>query len=132
MDEGEKLAAAKAEVRADIDDWHDLLQRGANSLLVAHGGAMLACLYQVKDYGTNTQLKHIGLVIAAFAVGFIVAVIGYIDISNGHVKLRLAVLQNNISGFDMKPLQRGIGLLYLSVGILLLAVLAIAWRFFWL
>jgi hypothetical protein len=132
MDEGEKLAAAKAEVRADIDDWHDLLQRGANSLLVAHGGAMLACLYQLKDYGTNTQLKHIGLVIAAFAAGFIIAVIGYIDISNGHVKLRLAVLQNNISGFDMKPLQRGIGLLYLSVGILLLAVLAIAWRFFWL
>ena len=133
MDEGEKLAAAKAEVRADIDDWHDLLlQRGANSLLVAHGGAMLACLYQLKDYGTNTQLKHIGLVIAAFAAGFIIAVIGYIDISNGHVKLRLAVLQNNISGFDMKPLQLGIGLLYLSVGILLLAVLAIAWRFFWL
>jgi hypothetical protein len=132
MDEGGKLVAAKAEVRADIDDWHDLLQRGANSLLVAHGGAMLACLYQLKDYGTNTQLKHIGLVIAAFAAGFIIAAIGYIDISNGHVKLRLAVLQNNISGFDMKPLQRGIGLLYLSVGILLLAVLAIAWRFFWL
>jgi hypothetical protein len=132
MDKEEKLAAAKAEVRADIDDWRDLLQRGANSLLVAHGGAMLACLYQLRDYGTNTQLKHIGLVIAAFAAGFIIATIGYIDISNGHVKLRLAVLQNNISGFDMKPLQRGIGLLYLSVGILLLAVLAIAWRFFWL
>ncbi|SHJ97147.1 hypothetical protein SAMN05444159_2050 [Bradyrhizobium lablabi] len=132
MDEGEKLAAAKAEVRADIDDWHDLLQGGANSLLVAHSGAKLACLYQLEDYGTNTQLKHIGLVIAAFAAGFIIAVIGYIDISNGHVKLRLAVLQNNISGFDMKPLQRGIGLLYLSVGILLLAVLAIALRFFWL
>ncbi len=41
MDEQERIAAAKAEVRADIDDWHDLLQRGANSLLVAHGGAML-------------------------------------------------------------------------------------------
>jgi hypothetical protein len=51
---------------------------------------------------------------------------------DGHVKLRLAVLQNNIAGFDMKPLQRGIGLLYSSVGILLLSVLAVAWRFFWL
>jgi hypothetical protein len=44
-------------------------------MLVAHGGAMLACLYQLKDYGTNTQLKHIGLVIAAFAAGFIIAAI---------------------------------------------------------
>jgi hypothetical protein len=132
MDEQERLAAAKAEVRADIDDWHDLLQKAANSLLVAHGGAMLACLYQLKDYGTNIQLKHIGFVVAAFAIGFIIAAIGYIDVANGHVKLRLAVLQKNISGFDMKLLQRGIGLLYTSVGILLLAILAVAWRFFWL
>jgi hypothetical protein len=133
MDEQqERLAAAKAEIRADIDDWHDLLQRGANSLLVAHGGAMLACLYQLKDYSTNNQLKHIGFVIAAFAAGFIIATIGYIDISNAHIKLRLAVFQNNISGFDMKLLQRGIWLLYLSVLFLLLAVLLIAWRLFWL
>jgi hypothetical protein len=133
MDEQqERLNAAKAEVRADIDDWNGLLQRGANSLLVAHGGAMLACLSQLKDYGTNTQLKHIGFVIVAFAAGFVISTIGYIDISNGHVKLKLAVLQGNLTGFDMKPLQRGIGLLYLSVGILLLAILAIAWRFFWL
>jgi hypothetical protein len=128
----EGLAAAKAEVRADIDDWHDLLHKGANSLLVAHGGAMVARLYQLKDYGTNTNLKHIGFMIAAFAMGFIIAAIGYIDVANAHVKLRLAVLQSNIAGFDMKPLQRGISLIYISVGILLLAVLTIAWRFFWL
>jgi hypothetical protein len=71
------LSTAKAEVREGVDDLTNILQKAATSLLVAHGGAMLACLSQLKDYGTNPHLKHIGFVIAAFAAGFILALLAY-------------------------------------------------------
>lgn len=128
----DKLAKAKSEIGENLNDWTDILQRAANSLLVAHGGALLACLSQLKDYGTNPQLKHIGFLIASFAAGFMIATLAYIDIAMGRIRLKLALFRGDAAGFKEMPVQRGVALLYLSVGVLLLAVLAVAWRFFWL
>jgi hypothetical protein len=126
------LMAVKLEIREGVDDLTSNLQKAASSLLVAHGGAMLACLSQLKDYGTNPQIKHIGFIIAAFAVGFILAILAYVDVSVGRSKLMLGIYKADASAFQPMPLMRAVTFLYFSVGILGLAVLGIAWWFFWL
>lgn len=131
-DTGQRLKAAKDEVRAGVDDLTEIMQKAASALLFAHGGAMLACLSQIKDHGTNPHLKHIGLLIAAFAGGFILAVVAYIDVALGRAKLMLGTFNADPKAFQPMPLNRAALFLYLSVGILLLMVLGVAWRFVWL
>jgi hypothetical protein len=126
------LKTVKAEIRESVADMTDILQKAANSLLLAHGAAIVTCLTQLKDYGTNPNLKHIGIAIAAFGAGFIVAMIGYIDVGIGRLKLMLGVFNADRAAFVPMPLMRGVTLMYISAGILGLSVLAIVWRFFWL
>jgi hypothetical protein len=132
IDGGQSLKESKDEVRAGVDDLTETLQKAASALLFAHGGAMLACLSQLKDYDTNPHLKHIGLLIGAFAAGFILAALGYIDVALGRAKLMLGTFNADPTAFKPMPLNRAASFLYLSVGILLLAILGVAWRFIWL
>ncbi len=127
-----ELAAVKAEIRREIDDLTGVLQKATNSLLIAHGGAILGCLSQVKDYTPDSKLKGIGIFIAAFVAGFIMAAIAYIDVALGRTKMLLGLFKNDVTEFQPKELRRGSTLLYISTAILLLAVLGIAWRFIWL
>ncbi|MGY3445503.1 hypothetical protein [Bradyrhizobium sp. USDA 4473] len=124
------LVAIKAETRENVDDMTDCLLKAANAPMLAHGGAMIACLYQLKDYGTNPHVKYIGLAITAFGLGFIVAVLSYIGIGVGRLKLMLAIFNADFKGFMRMPIVPAANLLYLSVGNMLLAVLAIVWRFY--
>jgi hypothetical protein len=66
-DTGQRLKTAKEEVRTGVDDLTEILQKAASALLFAHGGALLACLSQLKDYDMNPHLKHIGLLISVYA-----------------------------------------------------------------
>ncbi len=125
------LKAVKAEIREGVDDLTGNLQKAASSLLVAHGGAMLACLSQLKDYSSNANLKHIGFVIAAFGVGFLLAMLSYIDVAVGRSKLMLGIYKADARAFQPMPLMRAVTFLYFSAGVLGLAVLGIVWRFFW-
>jgi len=131
-DSGQSLKEAKDEVRTGVDDLTGIMLKSASALLFAHGGAMLACLSQLKEYDTNPHLKHIGLIIAAFAAGFILAALAYIEIALGRAKLMLGVLKADPKAFLPMPLNRAALFLYISVGILLLAVLGVAWWFVWL
>lgn len=113
------LKTVKAEIRESVADMTDLLQKAANLLLLAHGAAIVTCLTQLKDYGANPNLRHIGIAIAAFAAGFIVALLAYIDIGIGRLKLMLGVFQADRTAFVPMPLMRGVTLLYISAGSLL-------------
>jgi hypothetical protein len=127
-----KSGPAKVEFRREIDDLTGVMQKAASSLLVAHGGALLACLSQLKDYGPDTKLKGIGVFIAAFVAGFILATLGYIDVANARAKILIALFTDDPTGFNTSRIWRGSTLLYLSVAILLLALLAVAWKFIFL
>src|SRR6266404_7218319 len=43
--------------------------KAVNSLLIAHGAGLVACLTLLKDYDTTPHLKHIGWFIGLFAFG---------------------------------------------------------------
>ena len=126
------LVEVKAEIRREIDDLTSIFQRAANSLLIAHGAGLIGCLSQLKDYASDSNLKGIGIFISGFAVGFIVAAIAYIDIALGRTKMLVGLLNNDTTAFHPKELRRASTLLYVSVGILLLAIIGIAWKYFWL
>jgi hypothetical protein len=126
------LAAVKAEIRLEIDDLTGLLQRAANSLLIAHGAALLGCLSQLKDYTPDSKLKGIGIFIVSFACGFIVAALAYIDTALGRAKMLVGLFKNDVAAFQPKELRRASTLLYVSIGVLLLTILGIAWKFIWL
>jgi hypothetical protein len=45
--------------------------KAVNSLLIAHGAGLVACLTLLKDYDTTPHLKHIGWFIGLFAFGLL-------------------------------------------------------------
>lgn len=69
---------SRAELLEFAQDLYEQLHRYGNGLLVANGAGLLGCLSVIKDYSATGPLKGIGLFIALFAIGFVVAVAGMV------------------------------------------------------
>src|SRR6266481_8562256 len=54
--------------------------KAVNSLLIAHGAGLVACLTLLKDYDTNPHLKHIGWFIGLFAFGLLWGMLAYLEL----------------------------------------------------
>ena len=46
--------------------------------MVAHGAAFVGCFALLKDYATTPAYKGVGIFIALFGVGFVLAISAYI------------------------------------------------------
>ena len=58
--------------------------KGVGYLLTAHGAGLVGCLAVLKDYASNPQLKGIGIFIACFGVGFVLACLGFVSVQLQH------------------------------------------------
>jgi hypothetical protein len=56
----------------------DELARAIQSLMIANGAALVACLTFLKDYDTTTKYKGIGTFIALFGSGFLAAIAAFV------------------------------------------------------
>ena len=66
------------------DRLFDAMMKGFQSLLVAHGAAVVACLAALKDYDSTPAYKGIGVFITLFAIGLMAASAGYIFMLTDH------------------------------------------------
>jgi FtsH-binding integral membrane protein len=93
----------------------------------------VSCLSQIKDIKPDSNLHGIGFAFMAFVIAFTLAAIGYVYAQSGRWKLVLALFNNDAVGFgDTRELKGATTYLYVSLAILLLTLLALAWRLFWL
>src|SRR5438045_3153573 len=60
-------------------EFHGVVTKAANYLLVANGAGLVATLSVIKDYKDTPQLKGMGIFIALFGIGLIAAIICYIS-----------------------------------------------------
>ena len=60
-------------------EFHGVITKAANYLLVANGAGLVGTLSVIKDYATTPQLKGMGIFIALFGIGLIAAIISYIS-----------------------------------------------------
>jgi hypothetical protein len=65
----------------------DEVVKAIQSLMIANGAALVACLTLLKDYDTTTKYKGIGTFISLFGSGFLAAVAAFA--SSFHLRLRL-------------------------------------------
>jgi hypothetical protein len=70
-------------LRDDMRDFYDHELKNANYLLVAHGAGLIGCLSVLKDYSATGQLKGIGVFIALFATGLLLAAMATAALSIG-------------------------------------------------
>lgn len=68
-------------------DLYEQFHRYGNGLLVANGAGLLGCLSVMKDYTATGPLKGIGLFIALFAAGFVVAMAGMVAAVGGRMQM---------------------------------------------
>ena len=69
----------------------DEITKAIQSLMIANGAALVACLTFLKDYDTATKYKGIGTFILLFGSGFLAAVTAFA--LSFHLRLRLYDLQ---------------------------------------
>jgi len=58
--------------------------KAAGYLLTAHGAGLVGCLAVLKDYASTPQLKGVGLFVACFGTGFILACIAFLSMQIHH------------------------------------------------
>jgi hypothetical protein len=107
--------------------------KNANLLLVAHGGALLACLTVLREYSNMPRLHGIGIVIGIECLGMIAAILGYGCLSVGYLHLSarphlkskyeavVPKLMNLVFGFQLTAL----GTLVLTIAIVGIRLLSL-------
>jgi hypothetical protein len=114
-------------LRDDMRDFYDHELKNANYLLVAHGAGLIGCLSTLKDYEVAAQLKGIGVFIAMFAVGLLLAAMGTMALSIG----RSGMLTWVAHGGEKPKLETGsFWPMLMSLALLIIALLLIAYRFY--
>jgi hypothetical protein len=121
--------AYKASMRQWIEDHLEIYMKGANYLLVAHGAGIAGCLTALKDYtANNPSLRGIGLVFAAFVVGFLLASSGYFYACFGRAVWLRSV--GKFSGDSEEPfLRKSVFLLCASSFFLSMILIVLSCRF---
>ena len=108
------------------DAW-EVSNKALNTLMVAHGAGLAACVTLLKDYKDTPQLKGSGLFIVLFGLGLVAAIIA----AGLLLILRTQYLRGPGSHeSNFRPMVRwSIGLVLVSVGLLLFALLLAVYKF---
>jgi hypothetical protein len=104
-------------VRAQVKVMIDLIQKGIQFLLIAHGAGIGACVAALKDYATVPALKGIGTFVSIFSFGFFLAMIGYMAL----IYYQTSVIENTFSPAKISVRQFSLGLWLASASTALLA-----------
>lgn len=127
LDRLEAHGEAVKYMRDDMRDFYDHELKNANYLLVAHGAGLIGCLSTLKDYSATGQLKGIGVFIALFAIGLILAAFGTAALSTG----RSAMLTWITHGGDRPKMETGaFWPMISSLVALIAALMLIIYRFY--
>jgi hypothetical protein len=79
-----------------FEDLIDHISKGFQSLMIANGAALVACLAAFKDYASSPLYKGIGILAALFTMGLIAALFGYLFILGERMILVQRILSKKI------------------------------------
>jgi hypothetical protein len=104
-------------VRKQVKVMVDLVKKGIQFLLIAHGAGIGACVAALKDYSTVPALKGIGTFVSIFSFGFVLAMIAYITL----IHYQTSIIENTFSPGKINVRQFSLGLWLASTSSALLA-----------
>lgn len=104
-------------VRKQVKVMVDLIRKGIQFLLIAHGAGIGACVAALKDYAAVPALKGIGTFITLFSFGFALAMLSYMAL----LHYQTSVIENTFAPAKINVRNFSLGLWLASASSALLA-----------
>lgn len=107
----------------------DLEFKAVGYLLTAHGAGLVGCLAVLKDYATTPQLRGVGIFIACFGSGFILACIAFLSMQLHHSQVMSVFLDGALNKDPKWIVYKAQAPLILSGFVLMAAVIGLIFKF---